>query len=114
VRGIYDCGAGAPDVPEVPCWWRTCRIAGWMTTTTCRRTPADRWLGDDARPHPARFDRAFHGLEIMSGLYRSAVERRHLARPLSAGMDEIEARRRTVAEGTVLMRLAESAREYGG
>jgi predicted dehydrogenase len=22
VRGIYDCGAGAPDVPEVPYWWR--------------------------------------------------------------------------------------------
>src|SRR5207244_6688182 len=23
---IYDCGAGAPDVPEVPYWWRKCRI----------------------------------------------------------------------------------------
>ncbi len=32
VRGIYDCGAGAPDVPEVDCkkeqklWWRKCRM----------------------------------------------------------------------------------------
>ncbi len=26
VRGIYDCGAGAPDVPEVNYWWRKCRI----------------------------------------------------------------------------------------
>ena len=26
VRGIYDCGAGAPDVPEIPYWWRKCRI----------------------------------------------------------------------------------------
>jgi predicted dehydrogenase len=26
VRGIYDCGAGAPEVPEVPYWWRKCRI----------------------------------------------------------------------------------------
>src|SRR5437762_1768718 len=26
VRGIYDCGAGAPDLPEVPYWWRKCRI----------------------------------------------------------------------------------------
>jgi len=26
VRGLYDCGAGAPDVPEVPYWWRKCRI----------------------------------------------------------------------------------------
>src|SRR3989454_10431819 len=47
VRGIYDCGAGAPDVPEVPYWWRKCRIGaqgsegfaevmtggGWRTVT---------------------------------------------------------------------------------
>ena len=32
VRGLYDCGAGAPDVPEVDCrteqklWWRKCRM----------------------------------------------------------------------------------------
>src|ERR1700752_1660441 len=26
VRGVYDCGGGAPDVPEVPYWWRKCRI----------------------------------------------------------------------------------------
>jgi predicted dehydrogenase len=26
VRGIYDCGAGAPDVADVPYWWRKCRI----------------------------------------------------------------------------------------
>ncbi len=26
VRGIYDCGAGAPDVPEASAWWRKCRI----------------------------------------------------------------------------------------
>ncbi len=26
VRGILECGAGAPDVPEVDAWWRKCRI----------------------------------------------------------------------------------------
>jgi predicted dehydrogenase len=26
VRGIIECGAGAPDVPEVDSWWRKCRI----------------------------------------------------------------------------------------
>jgi predicted dehydrogenase len=26
VRGVYDCGAGAPDLPDVPYWWRKCRI----------------------------------------------------------------------------------------
>jgi predicted dehydrogenase len=31
VRGVYDCGAGAPDVPEVPYWWRKCRIGAHGT-----------------------------------------------------------------------------------
>jgi predicted dehydrogenase len=26
VHGLVECGAGAPDVPEVPYWWRKCRI----------------------------------------------------------------------------------------
>jgi predicted dehydrogenase len=26
VHGVLECGAGAPDVPEVPYWWRKCRI----------------------------------------------------------------------------------------
>jgi predicted dehydrogenase len=31
VRGIIECGAGAPDVPEVPYWWRKCRIGAQGT-----------------------------------------------------------------------------------
>jgi predicted dehydrogenase len=48
VRGIVECGAGAPDVPEVDYWWRKCRIGaqgsngfaevltggGWRVVTT--------------------------------------------------------------------------------
>ena len=26
VHGVIECGAGAPDVPEVEAWWRKCRI----------------------------------------------------------------------------------------
>jgi predicted dehydrogenase len=26
VRGVLECGAGAPDVPEVDYWWRKCRM----------------------------------------------------------------------------------------
>ena len=50
VRGIVECGAGAPDVPEVDYWWRKCRIGamgaegfaevltggGWRTVTKDR------------------------------------------------------------------------------
>jgi hypothetical protein len=26
VRGVIECGEGAPEVPEVECWWRKCCI----------------------------------------------------------------------------------------
>jgi predicted dehydrogenase len=31
VRGTIECGAGAPDVPEVEAWWRKCRIGAQGT-----------------------------------------------------------------------------------
>ncbi|HEX4786647.1 MAG TPA: Gfo/Idh/MocA family oxidoreductase [Candidatus Sulfotelmatobacter sp.] len=31
VRGIVECGAGVPDVPEVDYWWRKCRIGAQGT-----------------------------------------------------------------------------------
>jgi predicted dehydrogenase len=31
VRGIYESGEGAPDVPEVDAWWRKCRIGAQGT-----------------------------------------------------------------------------------
>ena len=46
------------------------------------------WLDDDNKPHPLSFERAFHGLEIMSALYRSAIEGGQIALPLTSGMDE--------------------------
>ena len=144
VRGIYDCGAGAPDVPEVPYWWRKCRIGaqgtegfaevltggGWRAVTRDgvwsgpggmdydHDMPpyvdqmAD-WLDDDDRPHPARFEHAYHGLEIVSALYRSIAEGGQIALPLTTGMDEIEALKRRVPERTALVTHPESAKEYG-
>ena len=31
VRGVYECGAGAPDIPEADAWWRKCRIGAQGT-----------------------------------------------------------------------------------
>ncbi|MBI4902663.1 MAG: Gfo/Idh/MocA family oxidoreductase [Acidobacteria bacterium] len=31
VRGVVECGAGAPDVPEVDYWWRKCRVGAQGT-----------------------------------------------------------------------------------
>ena len=143
VRGIYECGAGAPDLPEVSYWWRKCRIGaqgtegyaevhtggGWRAVTNegVQSGPggmdydhdmppyveqmAD-WLGDESKPHPARFERAYHGLEIMSALYRSAIEGGQIALPLTSGMDEIDGLRRNLPDRKVLATLDESAKEY--
>ncbi len=143
VRGIYDCGAGAPDVPEVQYWWRKCRIGahgtegyaevhtgtGWRAVTRqgVQAGPggmdyehdmapyvdqmAD-WLDDDAKPHPARFARAYQGLEIISALYRSAIERGQIELPMSIGMDEIDGLRASVPDRRVLTPLTESRKEY--
>ena len=142
VRGVYDCGAGAPDVPEVPYWWRKCRIgalgsegyaevhtgSGWRAVTTdgVQSGPggmdyehdmgpyvqemAD-WLDDD-KPHPLRFERAYQGFEIVSGLYRSVIEGGQIALPLASGMDELAGLKAKVPDRKVLMTLAESAKEY--
>jgi predicted dehydrogenase len=143
VRGIYDCGAGAPDVPEVQYWWRKCRIgahgtegyaevhtgSGWRAVTRqgVQAGPggmdyehdmapyvdhmAD-WLDDDGKPHPARFARAYQGAEIISALYRSAIECGQIQLPLSIGMDEIEGLRKSVPARKVLMTLTDSRKEY--
>jgi predicted dehydrogenase len=143
VRGVYDCGAGAPDVPEVPYWWRKCRIgalgsegyaevhtgSGWRAVTRNGveagpggmdydhdmapyvQEMAD-WLDDESKPHPLRFARAYHGLEIMSGLYRSVIEGGQIALPLTTGMDELAGLKAKVPDRKVLMTLADSAKEY--
>ena len=143
VRGVYDCGAGAPDVPEVPYWWRKCRIgaignegyaevhtgSGWRAVTKdgVQSGPGSMdyehdmgpyvqemadWLDDDRKPHPLRFERAYHGLEIVSALYRSVIDGGQIALPLTNGMDELAGLRAEVPDGKVLMTLAESAKEY--
>jgi predicted dehydrogenase len=143
VRGVYDCGAGAPDVPEASAWWRKCRIGamgsagyaevqtggGWRSVTkdgvasgpgnmdydhdmpAYVQEMAD-WLDDDRRPHPCAFDHAYHGLQIMSGMYRSVIEGGQIALPLTSGMDEIAGLKARVPDRTVLITLADSAKEY--
>jgi predicted dehydrogenase len=143
VRGIYDCGAGAPDVPDVPYWWRKCRIgalgtegyaevhtgSGWRAVTKNGveagpggmdydhdmapyvQQMAD-WLDDDRRAHPLRFERAYHGLEIVSGLYRSVIDGGQIALPLTNGMDELAGLRARVPDRKILMTLDDSGKEY--
>jgi predicted dehydrogenase len=43
VRGIVECGAGAPDVPEVEYWWRKCRIGAQGTDGFAEVLTAGGW-----------------------------------------------------------------------
>jgi hypothetical protein len=69
-------------------------------------------LDDEARPHPLRFERAYHGLDIVSALYRSVVDGGQIALPLTSGIDELAGLRARVPDRKVLMTLAESSKEY--
>lgn len=150
VRGIYDCGAGAPDVPEVDSskehklWWRKARMGaqgsegfaevitngGWRAVTKSGgfqsgtgnmdyvedmppyvQEMAD-WLDDDKKIHPCAFTNAYKGFEVMSALYRSAVEGGQIALPLASGADEIALLKAKVPERKVLMPVAGSEKEY--
>jgi len=69
VRGVIECGAGAPDVPEVEYWWRKCRIGaqgtegfaevltggGWRAVTRDSHGvisgPGDMDYGHDMKPY---------------------------------------------------------------
>ena len=70
------------------------------------------WLDDERKPHPLRFERAYHGLEIVSALYRSVIDGGQIALPLTSGMDELAGLRAKVPDRKVLMTLADSAKEY--
>ena len=106
VRGVYECGGGAPDVPEVQRWWGKNRIGatgtegyaevytgnGWKAVTPQGILAGDGAMNydqdmpgyiqdmadwlDHGRVHPCSFDNAYAGFEVMMAMFRSAVARR--------------------------------------
>ena len=143
VRGIVECGAGAPDVPEVDYWWRKCRIGaqgsdgfaevltggGWRVVSKTLtdsgggsmnydldmppyiQQMAD-WLDDESKVHPCNFASAWAGFEIMAALCRSAAQGGQIALPLTAGADEIQMLKDSVADRKVLLSMPVNAKEY--
>jgi predicted dehydrogenase len=120
VRGIAECGEGAPDVPEVEPWWRKCRIGaqgsegfaevltgGWRAATRngLISDPGSMdyehdmrpyvqemadWLDDENKPHPCNGESGYKDLEIMMALCRSVVQRGKVKLPLGPGDPELE------------------------
>ena len=144
VHGIVECGAGAPDVPEVPYWWRKCRIGaqgtdgfaevltggGWRAVTKKGASQGEGGMNydldmppyiqdmadwlDGKKIHPCAFESAYAGFEITAALLRSATEGGQVALPLTEGKDEMAALKAKVPDRKVLFSLPENAKEYGG
>lgn len=142
VRGIVECGAGAPDVPEVDAWWRKNRIGaqgtegfaevltggGWRAVTKdgVASGPGSMDYDLDMPPyiedmaewldggaqHPCSFDGAYKGFEIMMGLCRSVIEGGQIALPLADGAEEIEALAGRIPGRRVLVSTPANAGEY--
>jgi predicted dehydrogenase len=121
VRGVIECGAGAPDVPEVEYWWRKCRIGvqgtdgfaevltggGWRAVTRdgVSSGPGSMDYDHDMPPyiqdmadwldgtkvHPCDGETALKGFEIMMAACRSVVQRGKVTLPLGAGEPELDA-----------------------
>jgi len=142
VRGIYECGGGAPDVPEVQRWWGKNRIGavgtegyaevytgnGWKAVTKSGILTGDGAMAydqdmpgyiqdmvdwlDRGKVHPCNFDHAYAGFEVMMGMLRSAARGGQVTLPLPDGADELEELRKAVSGAPLQVTLEESRKEY--
>jgi predicted dehydrogenase len=143
VRGIYECGGGAPDVPEVGRWWGKNRIGavgtegyaevytgnGWKAVTPKGVLTGDGAMAydqdmpgyiqdmadwlDEGKVHPCSFDHAFAGFEVMMGMFRSAARGGQVVLPLADGADELAELQKAVSSAPLQVTLEESRKEYG-
>jgi predicted dehydrogenase len=144
VRGVYECGGGAPDVPEVQRWWGKNRIGatgtggyaevytggGWKAVAPQGVLSGDGVMNydqdmpgyiqdmaawlDEGKVHPCCFDNAYAGFEVMMGLFRSAARGGQVVLPLHDPADELEELRAKLGPTPVVSTLEESRKEYGG
>jgi predicted dehydrogenase len=142
VRGIYECGGGAPDVPEVERWWGKNKIGaigtegyaevytgngykavtkdGILTGEGCMNYDLDMpgYIQDmytwleDGKVHECCFDNAYVGFEIMLGMFRSAALGGQVALPIETGMNELELLKEKLPDSKLYVTLEESKTEY--
>jgi predicted dehydrogenase len=143
VRGVYECGGGAPDVPEVQRWWGKNRIGaagtegyaevytgnGWKAVTRNGILTGDGAMAydqdmpgyiedmaawlDQGRVHPCCFENAYAGFEVMMGMLRSAARGGQVGLPLLDAAHELEELQRALPSAPLKVTLEESRKEYG-
>jgi predicted dehydrogenase len=143
VRGIYECGGGTPDVPEVERWWGKNKIGaigtegyaevytgnGWKAVTKDGiltgegtmnyETDMPGYINDmlawlnNGTPADCSFANAYAGFEVMLGMFRSAALGGQVAIPLAAGGNELDLLRTNMSDSPLFVTLADSKKEYG-
>ncbi len=143
VRGVYECGGGAPDVPQVQRWWGKNRIGatgsegfaevytgnGWKAVTASGVLGGEGAMAydqdmpgyiqdmadwlDGRKVHPCSFENAWAGFEVMMAAFRSAVHGGQVSLPLRDGQNELEELRRSLSNAPLQVTLEESKKEYG-
>ncbi len=142
VRGIYECGGGAPDVPEAQRWWGKNRIGatgtegyaevytgnGWKAVTRSGILTGDGAMAydqdmpgyiqdiadwlDRGKVHPCCFENAYTGFEVTMGMLRSAARGGQVTLPLVDAANELEELRRALPDAPLQVTLEESQKEY--
>ena len=132
VRGYVECGAGAPDQPDVEKWWGKNRICvqgtegfaevltngGWRAVTKDGVQSGDGVMNydvdmppyiqdmanwlNDGKVHDCCFANAYAGFEVMMGIVRSAAEGGQVAMPMQAGADELKELFETLSDAPVI------------
>lgn len=143
VRGVVECGAGAPDVPEVDAWWRKCRIGaqgtdgfvevltggGWRAVTKAGACSGPGGMNydldmppyiqemaewlDGGKAHSCNFGSAWKGFEIAMAMCRSVAAGGQVKLPLEGEADELQMLRARLPEAKVLPSMPANAKEYG-
>lgn len=143
IRGIYEIGGGAPDVPQVSKWFHKNRIGamgtggyaevytggGYRAVTTGgvlegpgamdydQDMPG--YIADIAKwlnegiEHPCSFSNAYTNFSIWQGMYRSYFDGGQVRLPLEEVMDELAELRKKMAGSRVIVTFDESLDEYG-
>ncbi len=142
VRGIYECGGGSPDVPEVERWWGKNKIGaigtegyaevytgnGWKAVTKDGiltgegtmnyETDMPGYINDmvewleHGNASDCAFANAYAGFEIMLGMFRSAAVGGQVAMPLASGENELNLLKQNMSDNRLFVTLDESKKEF--
>jgi len=142
VRGIFECGGGTPDIPEVERWWGKNKIGaigtegyaevytgnGYKAVTKDGILTGEGVMNYDLDMpgyiqdmadwlnkgivHPCCFENAYAGFEIMMAMFRGATYGGQITLPLQNPINELEELKKAMSDVPLNVTLEESKKEY--